>query len=280
MPLKHKSAELRSIRCTEFRAVTDSDGNRSLEGMIPYNSRSVDLGGFVEEIAPGAFASALQAGADVLALRDHKQELLLARTKSGTLTLSDSVDGLRWKAQLPKTQQAEDLAISVERGDLDTNSFGFICNPNGDQWSRQGDSTVRTLLSVELLEISPCSFAAYPASTAALRSCPPELRSSIHLEGESSISVDARNVSDPALLEKAIIDALTIKGLRTASECRCTCDGCAAGNCEDCSIVGCDLESCDCDGEGTVGDDDDVDEWRERTLQELEIRKRLIPNRT
>ena len=261
MPLKHKSAEIRSIRCTEFRAVQDSEGNRSLEGMIPYNSRSVDLGGFVEEIAPGAFSAALLADADVLALRDHKQELLLGRTTSGTLKLSDSSDGLRWKVQLPKTQQAEDLAVSVERGDLDTNSFGFICNPNGDQWSRQGDSTVRTLLSVELLEISPCSFAAYPASTAALRSCPPELRSAIHLEGETALTPPANEET------------------RTAVECRCTCAGCVGGDCDDCSVAGCDLETCSCDGKGTPDDDDDLDEWRASTLQGLEIRKRLIPNR-
>ncbi len=176
--------ERMSLACAELRSTTNADGTRSLSGLIPYNSRSVDLGGFTEEIAPGAFADALQANSDVLCLRDHKQELLLGRTRSKTLALTDSAEGLRWKVTLPKTSHAEDLVQSVERGDLDANSFGFICPSGGDKWTGSRGSSVRTLTKVELLEISPCSFAAYPASTAALRSCPPDLRSGIHLKSE------------------------------------------------------------------------------------------------
>lgn len=170
-----------SLPMAELRISTAANGDRNLQGLIPYNSRSVDLGGFTEEIAPGAFAGALQKDADVLCLRDHKQELLLGRTRARTFALSDSPEGLRWKVKLPNTSYAQDLAESVGRSDLDTNSFSFICAQGGDRWSGPRGNSVRTLTKVELLEISPCSFAAYPASTAALRSCPPELRTGIHL---------------------------------------------------------------------------------------------------
>lgn len=151
-----------SLPDAELRVSTEVNGDRNLQGLIPYNSRSVDLGGFTEEIAPGAFAEALQAGADVLCLRDHKQELLLGRTRARTFALSASAEGLRWKVKLPNTTYAQDLAESVGRGDLDTNSFGFICAQDGDKWSGTRGNSVRTLTKVELLEISPCSFAAYP----------------------------------------------------------------------------------------------------------------------
>jgi HK97 family phage prohead protease len=171
------SRELRSYR-TEVRVSTASDGVRTIAGLIPYNSKSVDLGNFTEQIAAGAFADALKADADILCLRDHDQSHLLGRTKSKTMTLTDSPEGLRYSCILPNTSHAADLAESIGRGDIDSASFGFICHSGGDTWAADGaGKALRTLNKVELFEISPCSFAAYPASSASMRSCPPELRS-------------------------------------------------------------------------------------------------------
>jgi HK97 family phage prohead protease len=160
--------ELRSVR-TEMRVATTSDGSRTLSGLIPYNSLSTDLCGFRELIAPGAFATALNPDADVLALRDHDAKLLLGRTKSGTLELSDSPEGLRYTLKLPNTTAGNDLAESIDRGDLDSTSFGFATIE--DSWAADDDGNViRTLKQVELFEVSPCSFPAYPDSSVDLRS--------------------------------------------------------------------------------------------------------------
>jgi HK97 family phage prohead protease len=168
-------SEVRSYR-TEVRVATAADGVRTIEGMIPYNSLSCDLGNFTEKIAPGAFADALKAGADVLCLRDHTESHLLGRTKSKTMTLKDSPEGLHYSVRLPKTSHATDLVESIERGDIDAASFGFVCKT--DTWTADGaGKALRTLNKVELFEISPCSFAAYPASSVSTRSCPSELRS-------------------------------------------------------------------------------------------------------
>lgn len=208
--------EVRTLKTTELRVNTDSDGTRTLSGMIPYNSPSFDLGGFTEIIAPSAFANALEPNADVLCLRDHDVSILLGRTKSKTLTLTNSDEGLRFTCKLPKTTQATDLAESVDRGDLDANSFGF--STIDDKWMADAaGNVVRTLLSVELFEISPCSFPAYPASQVSVRSCPVELRSKLKSD-------------DPS-------NDLT---------CQCDCTQCAGGDCGICSDADCDDEYCSC----------------------------------
>jgi hypothetical protein len=212
---KSGEREIRTLKTTEFRIATAEDGSRTLSGLIPYNSPSCDLGGFTELIAPSAFAGAVAAGADVLCLRDHDVSILLGRTKSKTLSLTDSPEGLRFTCKLPRTTQATDLAASVDRGDLDANSFGFVTLE--DKWlADAAGSVVRTLISVELFEISPCSFPAYPSSQVSVRSCPVELRSKLN----------KRDASDES--------------------CGCDCTQCAAGDCGICSDGDCDDEYCSC----------------------------------
>lgn len=175
--------ETRSVTA-ELRVSASNDG-RTIEGLIPYNSPSVDLCGFTEIIAPGAFSKALEANVDVLALRDHDSTLLLGRTKSKTLTLEDYPEGLRYKIKLPNTTAANDLAESIDRGDLDGTSFGFICRDCN--WSATEDGeTIRTLTEIELLEVSPCSWPAYPDSSVDLRSAPAEIRSRIEAKREGA----------------------------------------------------------------------------------------------
>ena len=176
--------ELRSYR-SEIRVAKAEDGTRTVSGLIPYNSLSVDMWGFQELIAPGAFASALGADADVLALRDHDPKLLLGRTKSQTLQLNDSPEGLRYTLTLPNTTAANDLAESIDRGDLDTTSFGFGCDE--DSWAAADDGTViRTLKQVTLFEVSPCSFAAYPDSQVTVRSIPDHIKAEIEQRSASA----------------------------------------------------------------------------------------------
>ena len=219
--------EVRTLKTTEFRIATAEDGSRTLSGLIPYNSPSCDLGGFTELIAPSAFAGALAPGADVLCLRDHDVSILLGRTKSKTLTLTDSPEGLRFTCNLPKTTQAADLAESVDRGDLDANSFGF-CTLD-DKWlADAAGNVVRTLLSVELAEISPCSFPAYPTSQVSVRSCPIELRSKLSKRDDPN--------ADP--------------------KCECQCAQCEGGDCDICSNDDCPDEQCSCQSKRSVRNED------------------------
>ena len=164
------------LQSRELRTTTNGDGSRSISGMIAYNSPSSGLP-WTETVAPGAFADALKPGADVLLLRDHRQEALLARTTSKTLTLEDSPKGLKFTANLSNSNTvATDTLDSISRQDLTGVSFGFAVNK--DEWSDDGAGNVtRTLLAVTLYEISCTSFAAFPDSTVSLRSVPKQYRS-------------------------------------------------------------------------------------------------------
>jgi HK97 family phage prohead protease len=91
----------------------------------------------------------------VLALVDHDPGRLLARTKSGTLRLSEDSRGLAFSLDLPDTGPARDVLALAERGDLGGASFGF--RAVDEKWT--GDR--RELRAVELQEISIVS--AWPA---------------------------------------------------------------------------------------------------------------------
>jgi HK97 family phage prohead protease len=128
--------EIRFQPARELRVQTSPDGSRTISGYAAvYNSSSVGLP-WIEKVAPGAFADALKADADVLCLRDHKQEILLGRTTARTLTLTDDTVGLRFSCKMPQTSQASDLAESIDRKDLDGVSFGFSVVDGGDTWSK------------------------------------------------------------------------------------------------------------------------------------------------
>lgn len=123
-----------------------------------FNSLSNDLGGFREQIAPGAFKRSLESKADIRALFNHDPSKVLGRTKNGTLRLSEDDKGLRMEIDLPKW--AEDVRESIKRGDIDQASFGFRVIK--DSWETRDGEKIRTLEDVELIEVSPVTFPAYP----------------------------------------------------------------------------------------------------------------------
>lgn len=170
--------EKRFFAQADLRMVPNADGTEgnTLAGYaIRYNSFSEDLGGFKEVIKPGAFTESLKT-ADIRALIDHHAHLLLGRTSSGTLKLTDESIGLGFEADLPDVSYARDLKVSVQRRDKDGMSFGFICQES--EWSyfpgvdEDGDSDLllRTIVQAELIEISCVTFPAYTDTTAAVRS--------------------------------------------------------------------------------------------------------------
>ena len=129
-----------------------------------------DEGGrpFREVIRPGAFARALAEGQDVRALFNHDPALVLGRTASGTLSLREDGLGLWFEAVLPETGWARDLAATIGRGDVSQCSFSFACRSDG--WSQREGLPLRELRDVDLFDVGPVTFPAYPATAVALRS--------------------------------------------------------------------------------------------------------------
>lgn len=160
-----------------------------------FNSNSEDLGGFVETIAPGAFTDALAATPDVRALFNHDPNNILARTKSGTLRVWEDAKGLAFDGELPDTQLARDLQVSMARGDVDQTSFAFSVARGGEEWTGlDGQTAMRRINAVErLYDVSVVTYPAYPETTVALRSLQ-EARAAT----ETQSAVETRAATDTA----------------------------------------------------------------------------------
>lgn len=147
---------------TEIRAE-----GRKLSGYAATFGTETRIADFHERIAPGAFSASLRSSPDILALVDHDSSRVLARTKSGTLRLSEDERGLKFEIDVPDTSAGRDVLALATRGDLGGMSFGFTVPDGGDSWI--GDK--RELRSVVLHEISVVqSFPAYGGTTVQARS--------------------------------------------------------------------------------------------------------------
>lgn len=169
--------EVRNILShVEVRSVEGSDEKVITGYAAKYNTRSCILRDwwgdeFVEEIASGAFTDALRNNT-IKAYLNHNTDICLGSTRSQTLKLESDNVGLRFDLTLPNTQSGNDLYESVRRGDIDGVSFGF--RVKDDRWSEcehEGKNIMkRTLIDVDLFEISPTPNPAYEASEVDCRS--------------------------------------------------------------------------------------------------------------
>jgi HK97 family phage prohead protease len=133
-----------------------------------FNSDSEPLP-FVERIAPGAFRRSLKSKNNIRMYLNHDSSMLLATTRAKTLRLMEDERGLKVEADLPDTTVGRDLSTLIQRGDVDSMSFGFSVPPKGDSWS--DDGMVRELKEVRLYEVSVVTgFPAYQATSASVRS--------------------------------------------------------------------------------------------------------------
>ncbi|MGO4643235.1 HK97 family phage prohead protease [Mesorhizobium sp. 2RAF45] len=129
----------------ELRAI-----GRKLAGYAAVFGQDTRIADFTETILPGAFTNTLREGRDILALADHDPRAVLARTRSGTLRLSEDSRGLAFELDVPDTGAGRDMLALAERGDIGGASFGFTIGKDGERW--QGDR--RQLSNIVLHEIS------------------------------------------------------------------------------------------------------------------------------
>ncbi|MCB1745509.1 MAG: HK97 family phage prohead protease [Gammaproteobacteria bacterium] len=165
MPAQVIDLERRTVLATDLRAEDGEGGAPLITGHAAvFSQLSEDLGGFREQIAPGAFASALERKDDVRALWNHDPNFVLGRSRAGTLEMREDATGLAVRIAAPATQTIRDLVMEpIRRGDVSQMSFAFSVRPDGDQWAEDDDGTiVRTIRDVRLYDVSPVTFAAYP----------------------------------------------------------------------------------------------------------------------
>lgn len=157
----------------EVRTITEKveirsgdDGTKKIVGYAAkFNTRSQDLGGFVEQIDPHFFDCCIN-NCDCRALINHDSNLVLGRTISGTCKISIDEFGLKYEIDPPDTSYANDLIVSMQRGDINQSSFAFQVDyeNDGDSWEydESNDVYVRTLKKCKCLyDVSPVTYPAY-----------------------------------------------------------------------------------------------------------------------
>lgn len=244
--------ELRTYTASQPMTLrTLANGTKQIAGYaIVWNSPSVDLGGFVEVCDPAMLDRTRKQNPDILALRDHKQELLLGRTTAGTLQLRTDSKGLAFTISLPATPIGDDTAENVRLGNLSGVSFGFICEK--DSWTVDTTGQVtRTLQDVTLLEISPTSFPAYTDTSVSTRSAPVSIRRKLKAE-DLDLDDDDSDEDD----EDSDDDE---------ERCACPCQECQDGDCAECTEDCDEDENDDCQGCPSL-DDTRADKLRIRSL--------------
>ncbi len=159
--------ERRAFEVGELRVVREEGKPVRVGGYaVVWESESVDLGGFTERVARGAFQSSL--GGDIRAHWNHDTSIVLGRSTAGTLRLTEDDRGLGFELDLPDTQAGRDAAVSVERRDVTGMSFGF--RTIKDAWAKVNSKWLRTLLEANISEVSICAYPAYQATEVGMRS--------------------------------------------------------------------------------------------------------------
>jgi len=163
---------------------------------IVYDAWSVDLGGFTERMMPGS----VKLDGDLVALFDHDSSKVLGRVSAGTLETREDPAGVAFTAFPPDTSWAQDLRVSMERGDIRGCSFGMVVER--DRWYVGPDGGVcRDVLEASVHELTVTSMPAYPQTSSVARAKAASLRARTLLEKRIGRVLSASN-------EAALKDAL------------------------------------------------------------------------
>ena len=159
-----------SYRTAQFKTREETEtGDLILSGyFIKFDEVTELWPGYFEVIKREGVEKAIQ-NADIRALFNHDDSLVLGRTGNGTVTLGVDEIGLFGDSIINKEDpQAVGAYARVQRGDVVGCSFGFI-PIKIDTEERDDGSYLDTILELEIFEVSPCTFPAYPQTEIAAR---------------------------------------------------------------------------------------------------------------
>ena len=153
----------------EIRKVDGSGPSHIYGYAAAFGKLSRKLGGFVEQVDPMAFNESRASGwPDVVCRYNHHDDALLGTTHARTLTLAVDETGLAYDVLPPLARS--DVLEYVQRGDIRHSSFAFRTLAGGDEWGVSDfNYPMRTLLSVQLVDVAPVLDPAYPDATAGAR---------------------------------------------------------------------------------------------------------------
>lgn|SRR5690606_339159 len=167
MMIRTKDKHIRSL-ATNLQTRSDDETEKVIEGyFVVFNSETELFPGAFEEIAPEAFNNTLSN--DIRALINHDTNLVLGRTKAGTLELEVDEKGLFGRIKINENDtDAMNIYERVKRGDVDQCSFGF--NILKEDVEHRDDGTIKwTIREVDLHEVSVVTFPAYQETSVQAR---------------------------------------------------------------------------------------------------------------
>lgn len=217
--------ELRSMpEVVELRAGEGDGGSPVLAGHAAVFNKETNIANiFREVIAPGAFSKTIKE-ADVRHLFNHDPNWVLARTKNGSLILSEDKEGLAFAATLNMVDpQAVSVKAKVERGDVTQSSFAFRVIK--EEWFEpddpdSGELPLRTIKEARLYDTSSVTYPAYEEADTYLRGV------GLDILGEAlGINDDDRAIILRALALGDTLEAEMEPVLRDASKALCALAG-------------------------------------------------------
>lgn len=160
------SAERRMFEQTvELRADGDA---QYFEGVGIVFNTVTDLGYFSEEIKSGALDDVMDN--DVRGLFNHDSNVVLGRSKSGTMKLSVNSKDARYKIKYnPNDPDHVRVMEKISRGDVSGSSFAFTVKDAS--WETRNGKDHRIIEKLETwFDVGPVTYPAYTDTTVAKRS--------------------------------------------------------------------------------------------------------------
>lgn len=183
---KEETMEKRSINY-EFRAMPES---RTIVGTATVFNSSYDMGWYDEEMTPDVFDDADMN--DVVALFNHDANMVLARTKSGTLKLKVTGNAMEYEFEAPNTTLGNDLLEMVKRGDIYQSSFAFSVEK--ESWHEMESMKPKRLIRKikKVYDVSPVTYPANPDTMVAKRSYE-EVQGAVNEELQKVIDISVKS---------------------------------------------------------------------------------------
>jgi HK97 family phage prohead protease len=191
----------------ELRSASDGSGPKHIVGYASVFDRlSRNLGGFVERVNQRAFDASRAIGFEGAVCRwNHNDDFLLGTVAARTCLIDVDGTGMLYDVVPPSTTAGNDVMILMGRGDVTSSSFAFRAAE--DDWALSDfGMPLRTLLSMEVIDVAPVTTPAYPDATSSLRS----VDGAVH-------SLAARFDADPEEI-RSLLDAKQAKKLFTRSD--------------------------------------------------------------
>lgn len=193
--------EVRRFPAADVEVRDTSDGGLRFSGYASTTETPYTVGGFEETFARGAFKRCLNEDPDVVLLVNH-EGLPLARTKSGTMTLSEDARGLKVDADLDASDpDVQALVPKMRRGDLTEMSFAF--RATDDEWSERDTKRLVRSATIHKGDVSVVTHGANDATSVGIRSLVEEFE---HRGGKRNSKQDKAEIEDSISKLQALLE--------------------------------------------------------------------------